>query len=110
MRRAWPDTNTCLPPIFLPPPCSNHHAQNFSYSPYGSVIGAGEEITLDYSVTLDTRLMPEEYALAATVFYQDGKTGYAQVAHALALDFVLALALSLCSTPSRAVRTSAQRH
>jgi hypothetical protein len=52
--------------------------------------------------------MPEEYALAATVFYQDGKTGYAQVAHALALDF--ALALSLCSTPSRAMRTSAQRH
>jgi hypothetical protein len=76
------------------------------------VIGAGEEITLDYSVTLDTRLMPEEYALAATVFYQDGKTGYAQVAHALALDFALALALalSLCSTPSRAMRTSAQRH
>ena len=52
------------------------YIQNFSYIPFGSVIRAGEEITLDYRFYIAPQLMPEEYTIATTVFYQDGKQAY----------------------------------
>lgn len=54
----------------------NFHIQNFSFTPFGSVVRPGEEITLDYRIMLDPRLMPEEYTVAATVFYTDGKAQF----------------------------------
>ncbi len=50
--------------------------KNFSIKPYGVVVQPGEELTLDYQFILHPALMPEDYQMAHTVFYDDGKNPY----------------------------------
>jgi hypothetical protein len=47
----------------------SHHYQNYSYKPFGTVVKAGEEISLKYSFTAHPELEPTDYQLAITVFY-----------------------------------------
>merc|ERR1719502_383821 len=54
----------------------NFHLQNFSIKGYGVVVQPGEELTLDYQFILHPALMPEDYQMAHTVFYSDGKLPY----------------------------------
>jgi len=49
----------------------SQHVQNYSYKPFGVVIKADEEITLQYEFELHNQLDPtQDYALAHTVFYE----------------------------------------
>eukprot|EP01038_Epipyxis_sp_PR26KG_P011284 gene11284-15138_t len=53
-----------------------HHFQNYSYKPFGVIIKAGEEITLNYALQLHSELEPIEYQLAITVFYESETESY----------------------------------
>jgi len=55
------------------------HVQNFSYKPFGVVIKADEEITLQYEFEVRKDLdVSQEYALAHSVFYEsEGKQRFA---------------------------------
>jgi hypothetical protein len=49
----------------------SQHVQNYSYKPFGVMIKADEEITLQYEFELHSQLDPsQEYTLAHTVFYE----------------------------------------
>lgn len=45
------------------------YLQNFTYTPFSTVIKPAEEITLAYKFALNKELEPEKYQLAHTVFY-----------------------------------------
>lgn len=53
-----------------------HHFQNYSYKPFGTIVKPGEEITFDYKFQLHTELEPVDYQLAITVFYESDKQSF----------------------------------
>lgn len=46
-----------------------HHYQNYSYKPIGMLLGAGEEVSLEYNFQLHPDLDPVDYQLSINVFY-----------------------------------------
>ena len=46
-----------------------HHFQNYSYKTVGMVVGAGEEVSLEYSFQLHPDLDPVDYQISLNVFY-----------------------------------------
>lgn len=54
----------------------NHHFQNYTYKPFGTIVKPGEEITFDYKFQLHTELEPVDYQLAITIFYESDKQSF----------------------------------
>jgi translocon-associated protein subunit alpha len=49
------------------------HVQNFTMAPFGEVIGPGEEVSVNYKFTPDSRAPPRDFVVALTAFYSDSK-------------------------------------
>ena len=54
-----------------------HYIQNYTYQPFGMVIKAGEELTLQYTFQIHPELEATEYVLSDTVFYENDRGAYA---------------------------------
>jgi hypothetical protein len=50
--------------------------QNYTYKPFGVIVKSGEEITLSYQFEIHKDVFPAEYALSATVFYENNREAF----------------------------------
>jgi len=49
----------------------NYYIQNFTYREVNSIVGPGEEVTVEYQFTPDKSLEPLEFHLSASLYYND---------------------------------------
>lgn len=54
----------------------SQHVYNFTYEPVGTIVSPNDEFTFEYQFWLHPNLQPAEYAIAHTVFYDDGMSGF----------------------------------
>jgi len=53
----------------------NYHIQNFTYREVSSIVGGGEEASVEYQFTPDKSLEPLEFHLSASLYYNDTGSG-----------------------------------